>query len=79
MDFLTLMATVWNNWALPIGGFFIAIFVGWVWGADKAVLELTAEGARFPAARLWAFLIRYVCPLAILFIIVMTARGFFAG
>jgi len=79
MDFLTLMATVWNNWALPIGGFFIAIFVGWVWGADKAIAELTAEGAHFPAANLWAFLIRWVCPVAILFVIIMTARGFFAG
>lgn len=79
MDFLTLMATIWNNWALPIGGLLIAVFVGWVWGADRAIAELTAEGATFPAARLWAFLIRYVCPLAILFIIIMTARGFFGG
>lgn len=79
MDFLTLMATVWNNWALPIGGLLIAIFVGWVWGADRAIAELTADGVAFPAARLWSFLIRYVCPLAILFIIIMTARGFFAG
>ncbi|MEX2181862.1 MAG: sodium-dependent transporter [Gemmatimonadaceae bacterium] len=79
MDFLTLMATIWNNWALPIGGLLIAIFVGWVWGADKAIAELTAEGAAFPGARLWSVLIKYVCPLAILFIIVMTARGMFGG
>lgn len=79
MDFLTLMATVWNNWALPIGGFLIAIFVGWVWGADKAVAELTAEGQNFPMAGAWVFLIKYVCPIAILFIIVMTGFGFFAG
>lgn len=78
-DFLSLMATVWNNWALPIGGFFIAIFVGWVWPVDKALAELRAEGAPFPAARLWSFLIRYVCPIAILFIIVMTARDLLAG
>lgn len=79
MDFLTLMATVWNNWALPIGGFLIAIFVGWVWGARNAVTELTAGGAHMPFAGLWVVLIRYVCPLAILFIIIMTARGMFAG
>ncbi len=79
VDFLTLMATVWNNWALPVGGLFIAVFVGWVWGARHAVAELTAEGATFPAAGLWVVLIRYVCPLAILFIIIMTARGMFAG
>jgi NSS family neurotransmitter:Na+ symporter len=78
-DFLTLMAIVWNNWALPIGGLFIALFVGWVWGAKQAIAELTAGGARFPAAGLWAVLIRYACPVAILFIIVMTARGLVAG
>lgn len=78
-DFLTLMATVWNNWALPIGGLLIAVFVGWVWGAKNAVAELTAGGASFPAAGLWAVLIRYVCPVAILFIIIMTARGLFAS
>lgn len=79
MDFLTLMATVWNNWALPIGGLLIAIFVGWVWGADRAIAELTVDGAVFPGARLWSMLIKYVSPLAILFIIVMTARGMFGG
>lgn len=79
MDFLTLMAVVWNNWALPIGGLLISVFVGWVWGADKAVAELTAEGAVFYAPGLWSFLIRYVCPLAILFVIVMTALGMYAG
>ncbi|PKM97089.1 MAG: sodium-dependent transporter [Elusimicrobia bacterium HGW-Elusimicrobia-3] len=79
MDFLSLMATVWNNWALPIGGLLISVFVGWVWGADKAVAELQAEGNSFPGARLWVFLIRYVSPLAILFVIIMTARGMYAG
>jgi NSS family neurotransmitter:Na+ symporter len=79
MDFLSLMAVVWNNWALPIGGLLISVFVGWVWGADKAVAELRAEGNTFPGAALWVFLIRYVCPVAILFVIVMTALGMYAG
>ena len=79
MSYLDLMATVWNNWALPIGGLLISVFVGWVWGAENAIAELTAEGQHLPAARLWAFLIRYVCPLAIIFIIVMTARDLLAG
>lgn len=73
-DFLSLMLTIWNNWALPVGGLLIAVFVGWVWGGKNALAELTAEGQTMPAAALWVFLIRYVCPLAILFILVMTAR-----
>ncbi|MDT8286413.1 MAG: sodium-dependent transporter [Elusimicrobiales bacterium] len=79
MDFLSLMATVWNNWALPVGGLLISVFAGWVWGADNVIAELKAEGSPFPFARTWAFLIRYVCPLAILFIIIMTAHGMFGG
>ncbi len=77
VDFLTLMDTVWNNFALPIGGFLIAVFVGWVWRADRALDELRMEGAPFPAATLWMFLVRYVCPAAILVIIVFTIRGMF--
>lgn len=75
LDFLSLMATVWNNFALPIGGVFIALFVGWAWGVRGASDELRAGGARFPAFGLWGFLIRFVCPLAILVIIVFTIRG----
>jgi NSS family neurotransmitter:Na+ symporter len=75
IDFLTLMATIWNNFALPIGGLFIAIFVGWRWRGNGAMTELTAEGATFPGARLWLFLVRYVCPIAIFLIIVLTIRG----
>ena len=76
MGFLDLMATVWNEFALPIGGFLIAVFAGYVWRAENAVQEISAEGAGFPAARLWSALIRYVCPLAILLIIVFTIRTF---
>jgi NSS family neurotransmitter:Na+ symporter len=79
MDFLSLMATMWNNFALPIGGFLLAIFVGWVWRPDQALEELRAEGQAFPGAALWAFLIRYVCPVAIFLIILFTIRGMTAG
>lgn len=75
MGFLDLMATVWNEFALPIGGFLIAVFVGYAWRADKAIEELRAEGAPFPMAGLWSVLIRFVCPLAILLIIVFTFRS----
>lgn len=73
MDFLSLMATIWNNFALPIGGFLLALFVGWVWRTDAALTELR-EGGGMPGARLWAFLVRWVCPVAIGLIIVFTVR-----
>jgi NSS family neurotransmitter:Na+ symporter len=72
MDFLSLMAIIWNDFALPIGGFLLAVFVGHVWRADKALEELNV-GGRMPAPQLWSFLIRWVCPVAIFMIIVFTA------
>ena len=73
MGFLDLMAIVWNDFALPIGGFLLAIFVGHVWRVDKALEELNT-GGRMPGAALWGFLIRWVCPLAIGLIIFFTAQ-----
>ena len=70
LDFLSVMATVWNDFALPVGGLLTAVFVGWVWRVDEALEELLAHDAWFPAARLWGFLIRWICPLGILAIIV---------
>ncbi len=77
MDFLTLMATLWNNFALPVGGFFIALFVAWAWKPANAIAELETGGA-FPGAALWAFLIRWVCPIAIGIIIIFTVRDLLA-
>ena len=75
LDFLTLMATVWNDFALPVGGLLTAIFVGWVWRIDGALEELRSHNAWFPAPGLWAFLIRWVCPVGILAIIVPAILG----
>ena len=70
IDFLTLMVTVWSDFALPIGGLLTAFFVGWVWEVDRALEELLMNRGWFPVPGLWAFLIRWVCPLGIFFIIV---------
>jgi len=78
MDFLSLMATIWNNFALPIGGLLLAIFVGHVWRTDKALEELNIGGI-MPLAKLWGFRIRWVCPAAILVIIVFTVRELVGG
>jgi neurotransmitter:Na+ symporter, NSS family len=78
MDFLSFMNVIWSDFALPIGGLLLAIFVGHVWRADRALEELNA-GGRMPAAALWAFLVRWVCPVAIAIIIVFTVWGLIAG
>jgi NSS family neurotransmitter:Na+ symporter len=77
LDFLTLMNIVWSDFALPVGGLLTAIFVGWFWRIDEALEELLAHHAWFPAPRLWAFLIRWICPLGILAIIVPAVLSMF--
>ena len=74
-SFLNFMATVWNNFALPLGGLLIAIFVGWVWTPQRALDELTSHNAAFPLPGLWSFLIRWICPSAILSIIIASIYG----
>ena len=39
-NYFDLLDLFTSNWILPINGFFICIFVGWIWGTKKAVAEL---------------------------------------
>ncbi len=64
-DFLTLNNNIWGNYSLSIGAILICVFVGWKWGIPRAVEALETGGHRLPAAPLWSFLVRYVCPVAV--------------
>ena len=74
-SFFDLMVNVWNEWALPVGGMLISLFVGWKWGARFAGDELRRDGAGIPSPVLWGFLIRFVSPTAILLLIIFRAVG----
>jgi NSS family neurotransmitter:Na+ symporter len=77
MGFLDLMVAAWNEFALPVGGCLTAIFIGRVWGVDRALEELRAEGAWFPVPAFWTFMIRWACPAAIASILVATLASMF--
>ncbi len=68
MDFLT------ANIMLPLGGFFIAVFAGWVLTRAGSVEELGIGGG--PIYRAWHFIIRYVAPLGVI-VIFLKAIGVF--
>lgn len=59
-----------SNILLPIGGIFIALFVGWVWGFDKFRPSLTNQGqlGNQKLASVVFLLLRYVSPLLILIV-----------
>ncbi len=69
-DFLTLNNNIWGNYSLSLGAILISVFVGWKWGIPSALASLEASGDRLPAAGLWGFLIRYVCPVVILILLI---------
>lgn len=58
-----------SNWFLPIGGIFIAIFVGWFLKAKFVQNELEEGHGRFRLFKIWRIALRFVAPVAIGWII----------
>ncbi|MCB1054131.1 MAG: sodium-dependent transporter [Acidobacteria bacterium] len=73
--FFTVVDYLASNWMLPIGGLGISIFTGWFLAGRIAREELEEGHGPFPLFAVWRFLLRFVCPLAILWIIVFVLRG----
>ncbi len=67
--FLDMMNAVFGNYSLSIGAFFIAIFTGYKWGVKAVAEEIEKEENVFYYKKAWAFLIRFICPIAIFFIL----------
>jgi len=76
-DILDSLDFIASNLLLPIGGFLTLIFVGWVWGTDKAI-KAGNEGAKGPITLGggYSFLVKYVAPVAI-FIVFLRSIGVF--
>ncbi|QPJ62012.1 MAG: sodium-dependent transporter [Candidatus Nitronauta litoralis] len=66
--FFDVVDNIASNYLLPLGGLLTAIFVGWWWGTDKAHQEIERHETKFHWARAWEFLIKYVSPIAVLFV-----------
>ena len=76
-DFLSHMSFLFGDFSLAFGALMLSIFVGWIWGANKAGDELQ-EGAAFfvKTRRMWEFMIRWFIPLVI-FVILLNLFGLF--
>jgi NSS family neurotransmitter:Na+ symporter len=73
-DFLSFTFELFGQYSLVIGALLISIFLGWVWGVKNAGDEVRANDGKFPLERTWVFLIRYVCPIAIVLILLQKVR-----
>ncbi|MEE9356449.1 MAG: sodium-dependent transporter [Methylococcaceae bacterium] len=71
--FFDLLDFVTANLMLPIGGFFIAIFAGWMMRQRHAAeeLDMSEESVQF---KLWQFLVKYVAPASV-FLVFLNVIG----
>lgn len=79
MDFLSFLFALFGQYALVVGALFISIFAGWIWGVKAAGDEIRAGDGRFALARTWAFLIRFVCPIAVALILINLVQSLITG
>ncbi|MCX7982555.1 MAG: sodium-dependent transporter [Syntrophales bacterium] len=57
-----------SNYMLPLGGFFIAICLGWKYGLEKTIHELDPDTKILSIKELWAFIIKFISPF-VLFVV----------
>ena len=62
-----------DNLMIPLGALLFCIFVGWIWGTDKAGEEITGDVNKpFKLRKLWGFIVKYIAPVVILIILYFT-------
>jgi NSS family neurotransmitter:Na+ symporter len=69
ISFFDLWDKLWTTFALSIGAFFIAIFVGYVWKTSNALKEITQGTKRFRYALIWSISVKFLSPLLILLVL----------
>lgn len=74
-----LLEYVTANIMLPLGGLLISVFIGYVWGLDKAVVELKKGAEKlFEKSKLrielWKILLKYFAPILI-FLVLLQSLG----
>ena len=65
-SFLDWQSIIWGNIALSVGAALIAVFVGHKWGVAGALEEMKT----LPMAKAWGVLIQWVCPVAVISVLI---------
>lgn len=75
INFIDILATVFNNVGLPLGGLMLSIFLAWFWNTKNAMEEIKHGYANFENGlfiRLWPVFIKYICPVLIALVLATT-------
>jgi NSS family neurotransmitter:Na+ symporter len=65
LNWFDLISHIVSDYMLPIGGFFVCLFVGWFWDRAAVEAEVNTGSPGFRAMNLWVNLLRWVGPLVI--------------
>lgn len=68
---------IFGKVSLVVGALLLCLFISWKWGISNALEEIESENRRFRLRTVWAILIRFACPLAILAILLQNVMGLF--
>ncbi len=79
LTFFDFMDKLTTNYMLPIGGFCIAVFLGWKYGLNKTIHELDPDTGIISLKELWAFFIKFISPVLVLVLFIMLLRSDFIG
>ena len=64
-----------TNWLVVLGGLFTAVFLGWFADQRLVLAELEKGHGRFRYFKIWQFALRFIIPMAILWIVVAVIGG----
>lgn len=66
MEYLT------DRLMIPVCALGCCIFAGWVWKPKNVIAEVEQNGVRFKLAKAYSIMVKYIAPLAILTILIMS-------
>jgi neurotransmitter:Na+ symporter, NSS family len=77
-SFFDIMDFAFGTLAPPLGGMLFSLFVGWRWGAYRAIREIDTGSGKFVGvqSRIWVIMVRFVCP-ALVIVVLLNILGAF--
>jgi len=74
IDFFGKFDFIFGNISLAVGALLICVFVGYVWGVKNAIKEIFSGNPKFKIKPLWVFSLKFLSPLAIIFILIFIKK-----
>ncbi len=79
LTFFDLIDKLTTNYMLPLGGFLIAVYLGWKYGLEKTIHELDPDTRIISLKELWAFFIKFISPVLVFILFLMLLRNDIIG